>query len=277
MRREINIRKKKQLIKKKNNKLLQIIMFLIFLLIICFIIYLSFFQETFKNKDLEKETLDFSELNENIPFSIKEIILFSSATAQSGSINQQLILDISQYCDIGIYLNKISDEATLISSLYIDNIVIDNPEIGTPYLYSKKISDLGKCSFDENNIATDTINFSIINTDDNPNHDNYEIYNDGSSPISLGFYNKNVKSEFFPDNSEILYNGTLLKHASIPLSGLKCQISFKLNIITTSNEHYVCNINFNIPFENEKGSIYDTGYITKKITNNETNKFIRIK
>ena len=32
-----------------------------------------------------------------------------------------------------------------------------------------------------------------------------------------------------------------------------------------------------IPFEDEKGSIYDTGYVTKEFNNNETNKFIRIK
>ena len=80
-----------------------------------------------------------------------------------------------------------------------------------------------------------------------------------------------------PDSSELFYNGTLLKEASIPLISLNSNISFRINIITNSNEHYICNINFDIPFETENGSIYDTGYITKEFNSNEVNKFIRIK
>ena len=229
-------------------------------------------------KNLEKESINFSGLNQNTPFIIKEIILFSSATAESDSVNQQLSLDISQYCDIGIYLNKIEDENIIISSLYIDNIVISSPEIGMPYLYKKKISDLGKCSFNEDSIIKDTFQFNIVNTDKDLNYNNYEVYNNGSTPISLGFYNKNIKTGFFPDNSEIFYNGSLLRDASILLSSIKCNISFTINITTNSNEHYICNINIDIPFEDdENNSIYKSGYITKEFDNTETNKFIRIK
>lgn len=278
MRRGINIRKKKKMvIKEINKKSLKILSFLVILLIICSIIYFSFLQDASIKNTLEEDSINFSELNENIPFSIKEIILFSSATAESDSINQQLALDISQYCDIGIYLNKVENENILISSLYFDNIVISSHELGTPYLYKKNISDLGKCSFDENNIITDTFHFNIIDADKELDYNNYEIYNNGTTPISLGFYNKNIKTGFFPDNSEIFYNGTLLKQASIPLTSLKCNISFKINIITNSNEHYICNVNFDIPFENENKSIYDTGYIAKNFNSNEVNKFIRIK
>lgn len=278
MRRGINIRKKKQvLIKETNKKALKIISILIMLLIICFITYFSFFQDiSIKNK-LEKDSMDFSELNEYIPFSIKEIILFSSATAKADSINQQLALDISQYCDIGIYLNKVQDENLFISSLYIDNIIISSPEIGTPYLYKKNISDLGKCSFDENNIINDTLSFNIISIDTDLNYNNYELYNNGTTPISLGFYNKNIKIGFFPNNSEIFYNGTLLKQALIPLTSLNCNISFRINILTNSNEHYICNVNFDIPFEDDNGLIYDTGYITKEFNSSQVNKFIRLK
>lgn len=278
MRRGINIRKKKQvLIKETNKKALKIISILIMLLIICFITYFSFFQDiSIKNK-LEKDSMDFSELNEYIPFSIKEIILFSSATAKADSINQQLALDISQYCDIGIYLNKVQDENLFISSLYIDNIITSSPEIGTPYLYKKNISDLGKCSFDENNIINDTLSFNIISTDTDLNYNNYELYNNGTTPISLGFYNKNIKIGFFPNNSEIFYNGTLLKQALIPLTSLNCNISFRINILTNSNEHYICNVNFDIPFEDDNGLIYDTGYITKEFNSSQVNKFIRLK
>ena len=39
----------------------------------------------------------------------------------------------------------------------------------------------------------------------------------------------------------------------------------------------MCNINFDIPFEDADGSIYDTGYATKEINSLQTETFIRLK
>lgn len=278
MRRDINIRKKKKVLADKlNKKVLKIIFSLILLLIICFTIYFSFFKNTFLKNNFENDIIDFSNLNDEIPFSVNKILLFSSATAESNTINQQLTLDISQYCDIGIYLNKTHNEDVLISSLYIDNIIISSPEIGTPFLYQKKLADIGKCTFNEESIVDQTISFNVVDSSKNIDSDNHEVDSNLSTPISLGFYNKNIKTDFFPNTSEILYNGTLLKDAMIPITSINSTISFRINIITASNEHYICNINFSIPFENGNESIYDTGYITKEIENNEINKFIRLK
>lgn len=278
MRRGINIRKKKKLISNQiNKKSLKLLTLLISTLIICILIYIFFIQNIFIKVNLEKENFNFSSLNENIPFSIKKMILFSNATAESGSVNQLLSLDISNYCDIGIYLNKITDSSISISSLYIDNISISSPELGTPYLYQKVVQDLGKCSFVKENVINDKFNFNVISSEDEINYNNHEIFNNGTTPISLGFYNHNIKTNFILDNSEVIYNGTLLKKAIIPLTSINCSVSFRINIITNTNEHYICNINFDIPFENEDGSIYDIGYITKEFESNEINKFIRIK
>ena len=279
MRRGINNRKKKRiLLKKVNLKSLKLILILAIVLILCLVIYLFFLQNLFIKKNLEEETLKLSALNENIPFSIKKIILFSSATAESSTVNQSIAnLDISQYCDIGIYLNKLNKEDISISSLYIDNIFISSTELGTPCLYRKKVPDLGKCSFYEDDIITDRFEFNIVNHSEGLIYDNYELYNNLSTPISLGFYNKNVKTNFLSDNSSILYNGTLLKEALVPLSSLNCNIGFRINIITNSEEHYICNVYFAIPFEDKDGSIYDTGYVIKEFNTEETNNFIRIK
>lgn len=278
MRRDIHIRKKKKItLNKENKKFLYLIFALSVFLIICFIIYFYFLQTTLLANHFESDSLKFSYLNEEIPFSIKKIILFSSATANSNSINQQLTLDISQYCDIGIHLNNTLATDTLINSLYIDNITISSPEIGTPYLYKKNISDLGKCSFNKDNIINESFSFNIVDSSQNIDYSNFELYNNASTPITFGFYNENIKTDFFTNDSEVLYNGLLLKDAMIPLSSLNCNISFRINIITNSNEHYICNMNFDIPLENSDNSIYDTGYITKEIESNEINKFIRIK
>ena len=100
---------------------------------------------------------------------------------------------------------------------------------------------------------------------------------DGSTPISLGFYNQNIKKDFIINNrNEIFYNGTLLKTALVPQSSIKCNISFTLHIITTLGEHYIGNIYFEIPFQDENGSLYDTGSVSKTLEANEIGKLIRI-
>lgn len=278
MRRGINLRKKKRIqLNEINKKSLLLLSALIIILLICIIIYFFFLQDIFIKRNLENDSINFSNLNENIPFSLNKVILFSSATAETGSVNQSLTLDISQYCDIGIYLNNADKKNTFIQSLYINNISISSSELGTPSLYKKRINDLGKCSFTDNAIIENDFAFNIIDSANSLNYDNYELLNDGSTPISLGFYNKNIKKDFITNSSEVLYNGTLLKSAFIPQSSLNCNVSFVLNIITNKDEHYICNISFDIPFEDEEGLLYDTGYATKELKNNEVGKFIRIK
>lgn len=278
MRRGINVRKRKRiLLQELNNKSLKLLLLLIGILLFCIIIYFSFIRSIIIQKNFEKDSINFSSLNESIPFSLNKIILFSSATAETDSVNQSLSLDISQYCDIGIYLNNTDKENTFIKSLYINDISIYSPELGTPYLYKKRINDLGKCSFNEKNIINDEFYFNMIDYTSELNYNNYELLNDGSTPISLGFYNKDIKKGFITSDTQVSYNGTLLKNALITQTSLNCNVSFTINIITNKDEHYICNINFDIPFEDEEGSIYDTGYSTKEFKNNELSKFIRIK
>ena len=278
MRRNFNIRKKRRiLLQKMNQKGLKLLVLLILVLCICMIIYFFFIQNLFIKHNLEKESLRFSDFNENIPFSLGKIVLFSNATAETGSVNQQLSLDISQFCDIGIYLNNEDKENTILQSLYINDIVISSPELGTPFLYKKSINDLGKCTFHEDVKIENEFYFNIVDSNTELNYDNYELSNDSSTPIALGFYNQNVKKDFITDSSEIVYNGTLLKTAMIPQTSLKCNVSFSIHVITNMNEEYLCNVSFDIPFEDENGSIYDNGYINKEIKSNELSKFIRIK
>lgn len=278
MRRGLNIRKRKRIIlNEANKKSLKIISILVIILLLCVTIYIFYIQNIFIKKNFENDNIYLYNYNKQIPFSLNKIILFSSATAQTDTINQTLSLDISQYCDIGIYLNNVDQEHTSITSLFIDNISISKTEIGTPYLYRKQITDLGKTTFTEDSIIQDVFYFNIIQKDSEINYTNYELLDDGSTPISLGFYNKNIKEDFISDSEEISYNGTLLKEALIPQTSLNCNVSFIINIITNNNHHYICNVSFDIPFKDNQNSLYDIGYITQELKSNEINNFIRIK
>lgn len=274
--RRTNTRKRNKILAKfSNNKILKLIISLSIIIIIILITAIFFIRNFFINKNFENDALSFYDLNETIPFSVKKMVLFSSATANSKNINQSVSsLNISQYCDIGIYLNNLDKENNIIKSIYIDKISISPTELGTPSLYKKNLLDLGKCSFEEKNIIQDNFHYNIINLDKKIDYNNYEMYNDGSTPISLGFFNKNIKENFLTDDKEILYNGSLLKKASIPQISIKCNVSFTINIITNNDEHYICNITVDIPFENNESSIYTDGYVTENI--DKSSKFIRI-
>ena len=279
MRRGINIRKQKRIIAKEtNSKALKLISILLILIFICSLSYIFFLRNYFSNKNFEEYNLLIANSNSSIPFSLNKIVLYSSSTASTvNSYNDNSVqaLDISQYCDISLYINN--ENNSIIKKLYIDNISISNPEIGTPYLYKKALSDMEKCSYDSSKIITNQFQYNIVSKDLPINYGNYELYSDGSTPITIGFFNENIKSNYLLTEEEIKNSSSFLKDAHIPLSSINCNISFVLNIITAKDEHYICNINISIPFENKDGSsIYNTGFVINEIQNDKLSKFIKI-
>ena len=279
MRRGINIRKKKRIISKEtNSKALKLISILLILIFICSLSYIFFLRNYFSNKNFEEYNLLIANSNSSIPFSLNKIVLYSSSTASTvNSYNDNSVqaLDISQYCDISLYINN--ENNSIIKKLYIDNISISNPEIGTPYLYKKALSDMEKCSYDSSKIITNQFQYNIVSKDLPINYENYELYSDGSTPITIGFFNENIKSNYLLTEEEIKNSISFLKDAHIPLSSINCNISFVLNIITAKDEHYICNINISIPFENKDGSsISNTGFVINEIQNDKLSTFIKI-
>lgn len=281
MRRMSSRKRNKINLKNLNKKSLKLILILAISILALIFIYSYFLKNLFIKNNFESEYANISNLNEETVFSLNKLVIFSSATAEAkGLSNTVWNLDISQYSDIGIYLNNIpndTSEKNNIKEFYINNISISNTEYGIPCLYQKSIDDFGKSSFSEENIFKDRIDFNIIQKENKINYLNNELYNDLSTPIVLGYYNKNVKTDFLNSDALVEYNGKILKRANIPPTSINCNISFDINIINELNEHYICNVNFNIPFEDENVSIYEDGYITKEINNLDNYKFLRLK
>lgn len=280
--RRISSRKRNKInLKNLNNKTLKITGSLIILLIIIICIYFYFIKNIFIKNNFEKHYTYTSSLNEETVFSLDKIVLFSSATVNTKELNNSVwTLDISEYTDICVYVNNISNNSNsknIVKQLYIDNINISQPEYGTPCLYRKSLQDFGKCSFSEDKISSDRIDFNILEKDNTINYENNEIYNNLSTPITVGFYNKDIKTNFLSSDSRVEYNGKILKKATIPQTSINCNVSFDINIINELDEHYICNVNFDIPFEDNNSSIYEDGYITKEINNLENYKFFRLK
>lgn len=280
MRRTNNRKRNKINLNQINRETLKTITLIIVLLIVFSFIYFYFIRNIFIKKNFEKEYTSISSLNEDSPFSLNKIILFSSATTTSNGLNNSVWnQDISQYCDICIYLNNNSSnvaDKNIAKQVYIDNISISTPELGSPCLYKKSVQDFGKSSFSEDKIISDRFDFNIIDTKKTINYDNNDIYNNLSTPLSIGFYNKNIKTNFLNSDSQIESNGRILKKASIPEASIICYVSFNINIVNMLGEKYICNVNFSIPFTDEISSIYEDGYIKKEISNLDNYKFLRI-
>lgn len=264
MRRDINSRKRNKIKFNNLNKktLIVISILLITIIIIVFFLILTIFKHI-SASNFEKYFSELSFQNTESDFSLNKISVISSATAETSIKNVSFInLNISQFSDIGIYINN--HKNTVIKRIYIDDIMLSNNELGSTCLYQKEFNDIGICSYSDDKALN---NMSDLN-----------IPKD-SNPVYIGFYNKDIKTDYIVSTSDELLdiNGTLLRKANIPKSSIKVNINFNLHIITSSDEHYVCNINFDIPFEDNAGnSMYDSGYIIRTFTDLDNYKFLKI-
>ena len=217
------------------------------------------------------------------------IFIFPCATGSQlrllelSSSGIELILSIiinSFFSSLCIYLNNssnVNESKNTVKEFYIDNIDIAKPELGSTFLYRKSINDFGKSTFKNDSIINDRLDFEVLDSNTPENLTENVVSNKLFEPIVLGFYNKNVKENYLSSSLNIDYSGKILKEAKIPKSSLQCNVSFNLNIINELDEHYICNVNFDIPFENENSSIYDDGYFVQELNNLENYKFLRLK
>lgn len=258
--------------KLKNERLVFTI--LIITLFMVFLLYYNLvFSVVFARNSFANEMIELSDENENSIFTIQKIILYSSANAIDNSEDQSLKdMSINQFTDISIYVDNtnISSELTnenTIKELYIDNIVVtSNADMGTKILNYKNPLDFGKYKTikePENN----RIDFNIVNTNsENENHDysNPTFYTDCSNPISLGYMNQDILTNYAisQDANTISFNGKVLEEANIKLEDINYTLTFKIHIVNNLNQKFVYNMKLDVNLEDDNGGIYN-GYIYK--------------
>ena len=281
--RRLSSRKRNKLILKEMNKKATIIFTILISIILILIAIFSYYISNSVIKHcFEKQSVKIASINEDTPFSLKKIVLFSSANVETNDLkNSVWNLNISQFSDICIYLNNSTDannSKNSVKEFYIDNIDISKPELGNTFLYKKHIKDFGKCTFDNNKTINDVLNFEILNSNiASEESEEVQVSNTLYDPIVIGFYNQNIKEKYLSSSSQIDYSGKILKEAKIPKSSIQCNVSFNLNIKNELDELYICNVNFDIPLETDNSSIYNDGYIVQELNNLYNYKFLRIK
>ena len=147
--------------------------------------------------------------------------------------------------------------------LYIDNIFLSTQsENGTKILNYKNPLNFGKYQNVEQ-ASNNRIDFKIINTNQENESNNYDeptFYSDCSNPISLGYLNKDLLTNYsVSDNSKtISFNGKVLKEANVNLDEIQPTLNFTIHIVNNLGEKFAYNMKLNIDLT----GIYD-GYSFK--------------
>lgn len=276
---------KKSKLKIQNPKLIFVIL-LIALFVVFLLYYVFVFSKSFARNQFANDMINISDENENSIFSVQKLLLYSSANAIDNSENQSLKnMSICQYTDLSIYIDNLetvsdlTDENT-VKELYIDNIVItSNADRGNKLLNYKNPLDFGKFKMlqaPENN----RIDFTIVNTNtENENHDYSKptFYTDCSNPITLGFMNKDILTNYSvsQDSSTVSFNGKVLQEANIPIEDINYTLSFSIHIVNNLNQKFVYNMKLDVDLNDDNGGIYN-GYVYKgKSTSGSQYRFFK--
>ena len=276
--------------KKSNNRdkkvnIVSKLIFTIFLTVILIAILIFTIKNYEINKQFAKEIESFANLNNKTVFSIDKMTLYSSGFVTKNQENKPVWnLNIGQFTDISLKINNRSHEngvsyENTIKSLYIDNIKYNNVTIGNQSLHYKYLGDFGKVTANESNKINDKLVYDVVKSGE-IDLTEPKIYANADNPIILEYVNSNLKTnEIISDtNTEVVYDGTLLKNTNIPLDKMKCTLSFTIHIINYYNQEYRATVYVDIPITNtiNNTTIYD-GRLEKVLENTNLIRFFRIK
>lgn len=241
-----------------------VFIFLLFLLIfLCNIVYTSFINKL----SFEKYIFNISDENISDVFTIDKIVLFSSCYSDStiNSNNTTTINNLSQYTDMAIFINNADNEFSLentLKSVSIKDFSFNTfPNLGTPNLYYKSLTDFATNNVLEENLLDSDLDFSI-SSEDEIDYSKPILFNNCANPITLSYVNSNIKNNYTITNDEnaIIYDGSLLRKCNILLSDLNCNLSFTIFIENNLGEKFSCPVYISIPLEKDNTSIYDGSY-----------------
>ena len=127
---------------------------------------------------------------------------------------------------------------------------------------------MGKFYEIENDNSDEKIVFKVLDEETN-NFDNPVVYNNLSTPITLTYLNKNIKTNFQinKNDSSVIYDGRLLRTANVDLTRLYCKVNLQINIETIDGEKYRTKLYIDIPYKTNEYSIYNGNILTKVQTN----------
>ena len=208
-----------------------------------------------------------------MPFVLKEMLIVSSAEAESkeeNPENNKWNLSVNQYNDIYIEIKKDEDTDKL---AYIKNVKIENIEMteakkGKLIAYMPSTAEESLFTYEDNLIIQNSLTFNGAEAD---NSKRLEISNEGGT-IMFRVVNKNISEYISNEDDEVAYDGTLLKKTNVEEDEIKFNIKFDL-VVTTNSNTYRGTLELELPC----GNVSEDGVSKKSITNFEDIIFKREK
>lgn len=210
-------------------------------------------------KELSIDNIKFNALEKGTPK------LYYKDIREFGKFNLIAANEIKESLDYTV-INAKQKETTIIG----DQVVSDNTNditntVSSPEDTNTEILTNSETTTPPELAATTQIDYA-----------NPQIYTTCDNPITLEYVNTNIKENcIISDISKpLIYDGSLLKRGSVPISSIGCNISFNVHITNNLGNKYVATVYIDIPLSNEKdgSSIYD-GNISKEISDKPINFF----
>ena len=150
------------------------------------------------------------------------------------------------------------------NKIYIDNIHVNNLEMGTQSLFYLNPTHFGDDYFDmESNEINESLEYNMLNSENEKNDISYDMpiyFQDLSNPITFKYLNKDiVKNYKISNEQDINFDGSLLEMAGIELKKIENHFNLNLNVITKDDNIHTVTLSLKIPLKNEENTIYDNG------------------
>lgn len=273
---------------KINFKIKNVKLAFVLLIVAAFIVLILYnvfiFSGLDKKNAFTNQMLEIASENENPIFNIQRISTFSSANAFNEDDNRSLQnMSISQFSDIAIYLDNSLSSSDMtaentVSELYIDNISVSTAsDKGTKILNYKNSLDFGKY---KDLVAADRIDFRVVRSNEENESNNYDeptFYTDCSNPITLGFLNKNILTDYSvsSDANSVSFNGKVLQEAGVSLDDINYTLSFTIHVVNNVGQKFAYNMKLNVNLDDENGGIFNGYTNTTNTTSGDEFKFFR--
>lgn len=208
---------------------------------------------------------------QRLPYKLSKILIISTVDGEKVEDGQNLWnISLNQVNDFYIYINsETEEEEQSIKSITFDNFVVSKGELGEAKIYRPTGELENLYNHSEQNYIGDKITYLGDRIDDLKN---LQISNKGGV-VGFRLALENLGNYVSNEDTEIVYDGSLLNKINITNDNIKTKLAFDISIQTNNNVTYKGNVSLETP----SGDLTLEGATNTEITNFDNVIFKRVK
>lgn len=208
---------------------------------------------------------------QRLPYKLSKILIISTVDGEKVEDGQNLWnISLNQVNDFYIYIDpETEEEEQSIKSITFDNFVVSKGELGEAKIYRPTGELENLYNHSEQNYIGDKITYLGDRIDDLKN---LQISNKGGV-VGFRLALENLGNYVSNEDTEIVYDGSLLNKMNITNDKIKTKLVFDISIQTNNNVTYKGNVSLETP----SGDLTLEGATNTEITNFDNVIFKRVK